>query len=100
MASVQYTVGTTTPVTIPSVTGRIVATMMSAPSEAWITTDGSTPVAPSGTILNTAQKTIAGVIGQQVVLFPIPPGSGPGGGSVLPIVTIGSSGTPVIELEW
>lgn len=98
MPSVQVTAPGS--VNIPNVTGRIVATMMSAPAEAWITTDGSTPVAPSATVNTGTQKTIAGVTGQQIVLFPVQPGSGPGGGSVYPVVVIGSTGAPVIELEW
>jgi hypothetical protein len=96
MPSVQVTAPAV--VNIPNVTGRIVATMMSAPGEAWITTDGTVPVAPSNVILPTSQKTLAGVTGAQVVLMPIMPGTG--GHSTLPVVQIGSAGAPVIELEW
>ena len=100
MPSVQVTLtgnpNNYTEVDIPNPTGRIVATMMSSVSEAWITVDQTAPVPPSGSIITNNQKTLAGVAGAQVVLQP----PLPGGHMALPVVRLASSGSPVIELEW
>jgi hypothetical protein len=93
-------------VIIPAPCGRVVVTMMSAPSEVWMTSDGTGPVDPSSAILTSTQTTLAGAVGAQAVLqpTPMPGGSAPGpagpGGSKNPQIQLMSVGTPVLELVW
>jgi hypothetical protein len=100
MASVQETLtgnpNNFTEVDIPNPTGRIVITMMSAPAEVWVTSDGTVPVAPSGTQNTGTQRTLSGAVGEQIVVSP----AIPGGHMALPIIRLASVGSPVVELEW
>lgn len=99
MASVQLTLAGSNVVQyqLPSFSGRVTVTIMSNAAEVWATSDGNVPAAPSGTVATSGnQKTLAGVLGGQMVLFPVQFGSH----MVAPLIQLASSGTPTIELEW
>lgn len=99
MPSVQVTLVANTPtaVNLPSFSGRVVATMISAPGETYITADGTGPVTPvNNTIATGTQAYLPGVTGAQTVVqpplqpFPLK----------TPQIQLMSAGTPVIELSW
>lgn len=98
MASTQVTLAANaiTPVALDAPTGRIVVTLLAA-GTAYVTTDGTAPVIPSGGVeIPSGQQVISGVAGQQFVVQPRLYGDH----MAVPTLQFLSAGTPGISIAW
>ena len=99
MPSTTLALNGATPVlfALPSVAGRVVVTMLSAPATAYITADGSYPLIPSVGVVNPGGLfTLAGWIGAQASI-PCPLF---GDHMAIPTLRFASDGSPVVHLDW
>lgn len=102
MASAQFTLvaNTMSVLVLDAPAGRIVVTQAAGtPAEVYATTDGISPIVPTpgSEVSNvTTQRTLAALLGAQVVLQPHLYGDH----MVVPTVLLLSAGTPTVLVEW
>ena len=97
-ALVTLVANTVVQVPLEAPTGRVVVTIVDGtPAPVFVTADGTDPIVPaSGVVVGPAQSVIPAVVGEAIVVQP----PFPGDGMVLGTISLLSTGTPTVSVEW